>query len=350
MSLDTFRAMLRNLRVDDLLVSGFELLWHSGEPLSIGPEFFAHASEIVDEELPGLMGYQTFQTNGTLIDDRWCDLFKKLKATIGISLDGPRRFHDKNRVARNGKGTFDAVMRAIKKLRCNGIDFYVISVLDSDSLKEPDELLAFADEFGIDRLCFNIEETDGINVSPTLSNPDAPLMARRFFDTVASAMVASGNRIWIREIADMLTFIEGSAKGAIESHVSVPFRILSVDTAGRWSTFCPELMSTRSPRYGDFRFGNLAVDPVSKGIDLERFTAVHAEITRGVERCQATCDYFQVCGGGRPGNKYGEHRTFDASETQQCRVTTKALADACVGAIDKLLRIDPATSMSSEAR
>jgi uncharacterized protein len=217
------------------------------------------------------------------------------------------------------------------------VDFYVISVLDSESLRMPEEHLAFAAGHGIDRLCFNVEETDGLNVSGTLADAQTPKLARRFFDAVMAAMARKDNKIWVREIADMLAFIEGSASRPIDSHVSVPFRIVTVDVNGRWSTFCPELMSTRSERYGDFRFGNLAAAPISQGIDAERFGAVLGEINRGIEACRGSCEYFEVCGGGRPANKYGEHRRFDVAETRQCQVTTKALADACVSAIDGLL-------------
>lgn len=345
MSLDTFRAILRNLKADDALVPGFELLWHSGEPLSAGREFFVEANAIVQEILPGVMGYQTFQTNAMLIDDAWCRFFKDIKATVGISLDGPQRFHDKNRVTRAGKGTFDAVIRGMETLRRHGVDFYVISVLDSESLQVPEEHLAFAEAHGIDRLCFNVEETDGLNVSNTLGKAETPLHARRFFDVVMSAMSRAGNRVWVREIADMMAFIEGSAQGSIESHVGVPFRIVTVDVNGRWTTFCPELMSTQSERYGDFRFGNLAETPISQGTDLAKFGKVFDEINRGIEACRNSCEYFGVCGGGRPANKYGEHRRFDVAETLQCQVTTKALADACVGAIDELLAKSATVSM-----
>lgn len=43
-----------------------------------------------------------FQTNGILLDDRWCDLFQENDFLVGLSMDGPARFHDHYRRDRAG--------------------------------------------------------------------------------------------------------------------------------------------------------------------------------------------------------------------------------------------------------
>ncbi len=34
----------------------------------------------------------TLQTNGTLVDEAWCDLFAANNFLVGLSLDGPRGY------------------------------------------------------------------------------------------------------------------------------------------------------------------------------------------------------------------------------------------------------------------
>ena len=55
-------------------------------------------------------------TNGTLLNDKVMDFLVNNKFSIGISLDGPKETHNKNRCFENGDGSFDIVMNNIKKL------------------------------------------------------------------------------------------------------------------------------------------------------------------------------------------------------------------------------------------
>lgn len=53
-------------------------------------------------------------TNGYYLEE-YFDLLQPLKfKTIMVTLDGPQEIHDRNRILKNGKGTFEKVMRGIK--------------------------------------------------------------------------------------------------------------------------------------------------------------------------------------------------------------------------------------------
>jgi uncharacterized protein len=337
LSLDNFRSVMANLERDGALAPGFELLWHAGEPLTLTPEYYRQANAFMQEAVGHLLGGQSFQTNGTLITDRWCDLFKELGASVGVSLDGPKATHDRNRVTRAGTGTFDHVVRGIETLRRNNVNFYVMAVVDKHSLADPDAIFRFAEDHGIERLCINVEETEGINKSSVHSGVLDAKSAEDFFRRAMAAATRPGANLGIREISNMLNYLQRSAYGAIENHLTEPFRTISVDVDGNWSTFCPELMSYGPKRFNGFKFGNLAESPISEQLEDVNLLEAYREISQGVSICRSECEYFDVCGGGRPSNKFGEFGRFDVGETSDCNLTVKALAAACINGIAQLL-------------
>src|SRR5579859_4100460 len=67
------------------------VVWHAGEPLVLGPEYYEAAFTCISEKCPkNLTVQQSFQTNGMLIDDAWCDLFERWDVSLGVSIDGPK--------------------------------------------------------------------------------------------------------------------------------------------------------------------------------------------------------------------------------------------------------------------
>ncbi len=60
----------------------------------------------------------------------------------------------------------------------------------------------------------------------------------------------------------------------------------------------------------------------------EIFRRATAEIAVGVAACKSQCRYFGVCGGGAPVNKYCELGSLSSTETNYCRLSVLASADA----------------------
>jgi len=59
----------------------------------------------------------TLISNLTALNANKMQFFKDYSVNICASLDGPKHIHDQNRIFGNGKGTYDVVIRNIKKLR-----------------------------------------------------------------------------------------------------------------------------------------------------------------------------------------------------------------------------------------
>jgi uncharacterized protein len=334
-------ATLWNL-FSQLFASGWvqgllQVVWHAGEPMVVPVDFYVEAFRMIDRLRPrGLGVVHYLQTNGTLIDDDWCDFFRRERVQVGVSIDGPKHLHDRYRVTRSGRGTFDKTIAGIRLLRQRKVPFHVISVLSTANMASPREMFDFYVEEGIERVAFNVEDSVNHHVSAVLTNLDSAAAYRRFLGEFW-ALARSRRQIEsIREIDNMVEAI--SRPPSIEgcSQMAEPFQILNVDCSGNVSTFSPELMGVKSAAHGDFILGNINRDWL---VDLPAKPALArmlAEIDAGVAMCRNRCPYFDVCGGGDPANKLSENGTFASAETSSCRLTRMTVADVVLDAIAAL--------------
>ena len=153
MSAETLRQVLDWVFSSGLAREPFSLLWHAGEPLVMTVEFYEEAVALLGQaNRGGLTVYQSFQTNATLIDARWCDFFLRHDVRVGVSVDGPDFLHERHRSTRQGRGTLRRVLEGIDLLNARAIPFHVITVLTADSLDYPDELFDFYTAHGIRRV------------------------------------------------------------------------------------------------------------------------------------------------------------------------------------------------------
>src|SRR5689334_3705860 len=88
MDLATLRAVLTHLSFDDILARNVQIVWHAGEPLTVGLDYYREAVKIISETVAGTPRLG-IQTNGLLVDDEWCRFFKHNNFHVGVSIDGP---------------------------------------------------------------------------------------------------------------------------------------------------------------------------------------------------------------------------------------------------------------------
>ena len=79
--------------------------WQGGEPTLMGLDFYKKVITLEKKYANGKQIENDLQTNGTLLDDEWCEFLKENDYLIGISIDGPQQMHDAHRVDKGGKGT-----------------------------------------------------------------------------------------------------------------------------------------------------------------------------------------------------------------------------------------------------
>lgn len=102
----------------DLNFSNILLCIHGGEPLMQNIDDFDYMCSLISDacKLSKIQVEYTIQTNAMLVSKEWIDLFNKHKVHVGISIDGPKMYHDKYRIDKQGRGTFDRTVEKIHLL------------------------------------------------------------------------------------------------------------------------------------------------------------------------------------------------------------------------------------------
>lgn len=104
------------------------LLFHGGEPLLAGYDFYEKAFEFVSG-LDRKFGLG-MQTNLTLLDEKTVELFKKYGCGFGTSLDGDDEINSKTRLIKSGNNSsYQIVTDKIQLLKSKGLSVGIISVI-----------------------------------------------------------------------------------------------------------------------------------------------------------------------------------------------------------------------------
>ena len=338
------------LRKANLLDTNLKVLWHAGEPLTAGLEFYKRAFAIQKQILGNNINIQnSFQTNGTLLNDEWCELIKEHQIAVGVSLDGPKAINDANRVDRNEKGTFDRIVQGIRTLQAHEIPFGVISVLSEHSLDQPERLWNLYRELGLTKLSFLIEEIQGVHLTRILKRNDLIERIERFFSAILAYKERDGVECRIRELDAVFEKIRHWPI-QIREIEQFPVGILNVSWDGKISTLSPDLLGTPIEGHGRFVLGDLASSTAEDIVRPPIFQYVYGQILKGYKRCEGECNYFPVCGGGQPSIKLYENGHFDSTETPSCQMRIKAATNVVLAHLEARLGISPQPGLIISSR
>ena len=334
---DTVTALFQKVFASGWTGEGLTVIWHAGEPLVVPVSFYETAFAAIERlRPPSLRLRHSFQTNGMLITTQWCNLFKTWDVGVGVSIDGPKHFHDAHRVTRSGRGTFDKTLAGIRLLKREQVPFHVISVLSQQGINSPQEMLDFFLSEGIEDVCFNVEESEGDHVSDLFAADDAQESFKSFLSEFWRLSRQGGRIRFVREVDGMLPRIFRPEQSAMRNAQVEPFGMMNVDCYGNVSSFSPELLGLKSSDYGDFIVGNIRTDSLEEMYRSRVMQSMSRDIAAGVAACRKNCEYFSVCGGGAPINKLAENGSFTGTRTSFCSLTQMVPVDLILDAFDQL--------------
>jgi len=110
------------------------IIFQGGEPCMAGLNWYERFVEKVKSRKGNSTVTYSFQTNGILLDESWCNFFIENNFLLGLSIDADRKIHDSKRQTLSGEGSFDACMKAKELLDKAGVDYNILSVLTNEQV------------------------------------------------------------------------------------------------------------------------------------------------------------------------------------------------------------------------
>lgn len=147
MSLDTAKRAIKYFKEHSGNKERYHLSFYGGEPLTCF-DTVKHAIEYT--ESLGDWGdlFVHVDSNGTLLNEDIIRFLVDHKIALQVSVDGPREVHDRFRVYRNGKGTYDRIMRNVSRIRELDEGYYQDHVYFVATLTPPYDLIQIDEFFG----------------------------------------------------------------------------------------------------------------------------------------------------------------------------------------------------------
>ena len=277
LSLSRFEKLLR------VLLTGYNLIhiiWHGGEPLSAGIDYFRGAMDVerrVQIET-GVVIENSVQTNATLINGEWIRFFKEHGFRVGISFDGVD--NEKYR-----QGT-DKVMKAMKALSSEGMSFGCNAVVADNGY----DLKANYRFFKEHKVSFDFSRMIAEGGAKSLSAVDSEAFARNMCE-LFDEWIYDKDGVSVRTFALYLNFALGG-KFRICSCASCHMKYLCVTPDGTVYNCARESMRR-------YPFGNIdSFDNVSDIFNCEGATALISGSVARRNKCKESCEYFSLCQGG----------------------------------------------------
>ena len=125
------------------------IIWHGGEPMLWGIENYRAIFAYMQQELAGYEVQNSMQTNLSMVNDEWIDLFLQYNVRVGFSLDGTREIHDQQRVGVHGEPTFERIIANYRSCKERGMRIGCIVVGSKKHIGHIPELYHFMRDEGI---------------------------------------------------------------------------------------------------------------------------------------------------------------------------------------------------------
>lgn len=182
--------------------SNIHYMFQGGEPLIAGLEFFESFIQTVETlKTEGTVVNYSLQTNGTLIDEKFCEFFKKHNFLIGVSIDGDEPIHNVFR-----SESFEKAMSGVELLKKHGVDFNILSVITAKT--DAAKLFDFykRNNFRNVQPIYCLDPLDGKKSDFSLDAKGLARFKKRLFNLWFKE-ISAGRHFYIRDFDNLLSMI-----------------------------------------------------------------------------------------------------------------------------------------------
>lgn len=299
MTLETLERLVDTYMFYSFPASAFA--FQGGEPTLAGVDFFRKLVEF--EKRYGREGQQasnSIQTNGVLLDDEWCALFREYQWLVGLSLDGPEEMHDRYRLDRGGRPTWARVMAGLERLKRNRVEFNVLCVVSRANVERPREVYRFFRSLGVEYIQY-IPQAEFDSSGAPLASTVTPEQYGRFLCETFDAWWPERRRVQIRCFENIAEALAGRKPSTCTMHeVCDSYAVVEYNGDVYPCDFFVEKT---------WKLGNVNYDSWPEIARRQRRLDFAANKAIARPEC-AACEYQAICRGGCPKLRYGLRRDF----------------------------------------
>ena len=305
--------------------------WQGGEPTMLGLDYFRRITELQQKYLPaGSRITNALQTNGMLLDDDWGHFLKEHDFLIGISIDGPRKIHNKYRVDRAERGSFDAVMAGLEILQKHEVEHNALTVVHRENAIKGKEIYKFLKGIGIEYMQFipiverSVDGGETLGGAPQIDmDPEllvtgwsvSPRAYGKFLNDVFDVWFKRDiGKIFVQFFDNQLSLWSGQG-AQLCVFAEKCGNSLALEHNGN-------LYSCDHYVYGDYLLGNITRTPLRDMVWSEDQMGFGDQKLDGLtDQCRA-CEFRFACNGGCPKHRFLTNKSGETGHNYFCESYT----------------------------
>lgn len=259
-------------------------IWHGGEPLLMGREFYERCFAIQKKYITerNISIQNSIQTNATLIDSNWCDFIKKYGIRLGISFDGPP-------FGLSGRNGTDKALKAISILKSEKIRFGSIAVINKSNYMYLDQIY---DYFSRENISVSLNGVFEAGKAEKHSE-DMIINSDEYFERYKDVFfrwVSDNTKIRVDPFAQILETILYGPKSCVYS--GCLYRYISVDHEG--NVFPCGRFNKSYMDFGKF----YSYKRLSDFFMCDEYNDLAIKAIARRRKCKNECELYQYCNGG----------------------------------------------------
>ena len=294
--------------------------WQGGEPTLLGIDFFHRALDFQKKYGMGKEISNTLQTNGTLLDESWCDFLSKNNFLVGLSMDGPETVHDVYRLDRAGGSTHVTVLRSLRMMQKYGVEVNVLATVNIESSRRPLDVYRFFREQGVQFIQFipivereadSEAERLGLSLAgpPSLTQEEkaAAVMPRSVTPRDYGEFLRRIFEEWVRN--DVGSIFVMNFEWALGAWADMPAGVCYLSPRCGLNLIIEhngDIFSCDHFVYPAYRLGNILTDDLGEMVLSKTQIAFGASKETGLPGYCRECDVLFACRGGCPKHRFAK--------------------------------------------
>lgn len=281
MTLDLYSQLL-----EKCINSGYsdlKTIWHGGEPLLMGADFYSDAVQVQDHysNSHGTRFLNSLQTNGSLIDDECASVFRNNDFRVCVSFDGWGGKISRPRA--------EEALSGIKLLKSYGLYPSILSVVTSETVDDLPLLYEFVKDEALSWKFNRVFSHGGMPDAEQLAVPDEAY-AQAILPLFSEWLCDSSNYVSVASFVTYLKMYVGIPD--VCALTSCLTKFVCVDSDGDVYS-CNRLASS------DYRLGNLSfMSSIDSAFETPIFKKLLKNAIARRNYCMDICEHYEVCHGG----------------------------------------------------